>query len=222
MSDSELSLSATDVQIQLNVNYYFSITAFTILFYDYLLTIDQEVSWYWGTQMTWATLLFYLNRYGSLVGSIPIVVEYFWTSGNANKIQICHNLQTYHQYYAIVAQVFVSAILIIRTYALYERSWRLLTIMVFVALVIAGIAGWTVFTGKGNSDALNERFLPVGCIGYAWIGMLVFDIMIFVLTVYKAVVFSWERRGGLLFLLMRDGNIASFMVCGIQLFITLN
>ena len=51
-----------------------------ILYYDYLLTFPLEVGRFWLFHETnWATALFYLNRYLSLVGHIPIAMEYFWT-----------------------------------------------------------------------------------------------------------------------------------------------
>ncbi|KAJ7460074.1 hypothetical protein B0H11DRAFT_53660 [Mycena galericulata] len=212
-------LGAAEVQFEFNVNYYISITSFTILFYEYILTLDQEILAYWGTRITWPTLLFYLNRYTSLIGNVPIVFEYFWTANTPNKLQArCHALQTYHQYYAIVAQAFVAAMLIMRTYALYERNKKLLWLMVAVAVAAALVGAVLLFSGKGNSDDLNNRFVEVGCasglilstsrrLGFAWTGLLLFDCMIFVLTVSKAVVVSREQRGGLLFLLMRDGSL---------------
>ncbi|KAJ7238242.1 hypothetical protein C8J57DRAFT_974731, partial [Mycena rebaudengoi] len=53
-----------------------------ILFYEYFLTLDWEVSRFWGTAFTftWANMLFFANRYGTLIGNIPVVVQYFWTT----------------------------------------------------------------------------------------------------------------------------------------------
>jgi hypothetical protein len=42
--------------------------------------------------------------------------------------------------------------------------------------------------------------------GFAWMGMLVFDIAIFVLTAARALILSREQRGGLFILLVRDGT----------------
>ncbi|KAJ7751542.1 hypothetical protein DFH07DRAFT_826351 [Mycena maculata] len=238
MSSSSSILSPAETLFELNVNTYVSITSFTILFYEYLLTLDQEILTYWGTGLTWATVLFYLNRYMSLVGSLPIVLESFWNTNNLNKLQACHILRTYHQYYAIAAQAFVAAILIMRTYALYERNRRLLFSMLAVAAAAAITGACLIFSGKGDSDALEKLLVEVGCasgleisssrrLGYAWTGMLVFDSMIFVLTALKALAASRAQRGGLIFLLIRDGslyflvmvasncgNILSFMYAG--------
>lgn len=34
------------------------------------------------TGFTWASLLFFLNRYLVLLGHIPVMIEYFWTIGS--------------------------------------------------------------------------------------------------------------------------------------------
>ncbi|KAJ7041559.1 hypothetical protein C8F04DRAFT_1079241 [Mycena alexandri] len=232
------NLSAAEIQFELNVNAYLSLTAFTILFYDYILTIDREVLAYSGAARTWATSLFYVNRYASIGASLPVVVQYFWTTENPKKVAICSTLQTYHQYFAIVAQAFVAAILIMRTYALYERSRRVLIVCLTVAAAAAIVGAYIIFSGKGNSHDLNDIIIRVGCasgldveqsrrIGYAWTGMLAFDLVIFGFTVAKALALSREQRGGLLVLLVRDGslyflvivasnsgNIISFMYAG--------
>jgi hypothetical protein len=51
-----------------------------LLFYDYILTFGWEVSRYWGSPLTFPTVLFYLNRYGTTLGNIPVIFEYFWTT----------------------------------------------------------------------------------------------------------------------------------------------
>ncbi|KAJ7152674.1 hypothetical protein C8R43DRAFT_1003247 [Mycena crocata] len=238
MTDLSSDLSAAEIQFELNVNYYFSIAAFTLLFYDYLLTLNLEIVAFWGSRITWATTLFYINRYMSLFGSIPVVMEYFWTTLDPRKLETCHSLQTYHQYFAIVAQACVAAMLIMRTHALYGRSRKLLAFMLVVTFAAAAIGAYIIVTDKGDSTGLNNMLLEVGCatglvlsssrrIGFGWTGMLVFDIMIFVLTAWKALVVSREQRGGLIKLLMRDGsayflimvvsncgNIMSFMYAG--------
>ncbi|KAJ7773831.1 hypothetical protein B0H16DRAFT_1510147 [Mycena metata] len=201
-----------------NINAYLSLAAFTILFYDYCLTVDQEVLAYWGAARTWARSLFYVNRYVSIGASLPVVVEYFWTTENPKKTAICYALQIYHQYFAIVAQIFVAAMLIMRTYALYDRSRRILVVCLAVAASAAIIGAYIIFSGKKKPDDLHNIIIRVGCpsgldaeqgrrIGYAWTGMLAFDLVIFGFTLAKALAVSRQQRGGLLALLARDGSL---------------
>lgn len=85
IDSSSLSLEYQD----LNVNYYFSLVALSILYYDYALTFDLEVSRFWiHRRFSWAAFFFYLNRYLGIFGHVPVVVEYFWTGYPSNKAQM--------------------------------------------------------------------------------------------------------------------------------------
>ncbi|KAJ3827368.1 hypothetical protein F5880DRAFT_1452749, partial [Lentinula raphanica] len=51
-----------------------------ILVYDYLLTLDIEIERFWKRDTRRiASVLFFINRYLSLVGNIPLVLFFFWT-----------------------------------------------------------------------------------------------------------------------------------------------
>jgi len=50
-----------------------------VLYYDYVLTFSMEVQRFWPQRgFSWAVFFFYLNRYLSLLGHIPLVIEYFF------------------------------------------------------------------------------------------------------------------------------------------------
>ncbi|KAJ6524191.1 hypothetical protein B0H19DRAFT_1276636 [Mycena capillaripes] len=221
MSDS---ISASEFQTELNVNTYLGLISLTILFYDFALTLSDEIRTYWGTHMTLASVLFYLNRYVSMVGNtVPIVMENLWTTGgdyDPHQVQACRAVQTYHQCFSIIAQIFVAGLLIMRTYALYERSRRVLIFTVGITLTGLIIGAYILFSGKGNSDTVNAVYVNVVCassldivqsrqFGFGWVGMLVFDVAIFALTTWKALVLFREQRGvhSLFTILVRDGSI---------------
>ncbi|KAJ7152015.1 hypothetical protein C8R46DRAFT_1121750 [Mycena filopes] len=210
-------LNSVQIQSQLNSNYYFNLVSFTILFYDYFLTLNWEISRYWGSAWTWPNILFFANRYGTLIGNIPVVIQYFWThESTAQKTLTCQHLESYHQYFIIVTQIMVAAMLILRTYALYERSRRVLALMIAVTIGATGVALWSVVTGKAGTND-NNLHLYFGCnypisqaqgdrLAIAWADIAIFDCMIFLLTLYK--VFSRHRPGAdLLAVLLRDGTI---------------
>ncbi|KAK0489519.1 hypothetical protein EDD18DRAFT_1359413 [Armillaria luteobubalina] len=222
IDSSSLSLEYQD----LNVNYYFSLVALSILYYDYALTFGLEVSRFWVHRgFSWAAFFFYLNRYLGIFGHIPVAVEYFWTGYPSNKAQRrvnfrCLKLQMYHQYLVIVVQIVVAVMLIMRTYALYDRSRKILIVQICVTLTAIGLGAYSVASGKKSSpDETPADVTPfIGCstsltkdsavrLGIAWCGMLVFDIMVFALTLHKAL--QLQRAGGvsLLTLLLRDGSV---------------
>ncbi|KAJ3895837.1 hypothetical protein GG344DRAFT_61763 [Lentinula edodes] len=77
---SESLQLAIETQIGMNWNHYIQLVESTIVIYDYLLTFDTEVELYWKqrTRFTFATTLFYVNRYFNLLGLIPATLFDFW------------------------------------------------------------------------------------------------------------------------------------------------
>ncbi|KAJ6592980.1 hypothetical protein B0H19DRAFT_1088910 [Mycena capillaripes] len=216
-------MNAVQIQKELNANAYFDLVSFSgcpLLFYDYFLVLDWEVSRYWGTPFTWPNVLFFANRYGTLLGNIPVVMESFWSENSTPekiKVSICLGIESYHQYFIIATQLMVGAMLMLRTYALYERSKRILALLITFTVGVVAVGIWSVLSGKAVDKSTN---LPLyfGCnypisreqglsLATAWAGVAVFDCMIFFLTLYK--VFSRHRPNGtsLLTVLLRDGSV---------------
>ncbi|KAJ6476922.1 hypothetical protein C8R45DRAFT_1216742 [Mycena sanguinolenta] len=216
----------SEIQIQLNATSYLSLVAFTLLYYDFCLTFPREVSRYWGTRLTGPTFLFYLNRYASVFGTAPVIVQYFWTSENPSKFKVCPVFQTYHQAAALIAQTVVGAMLVARTYALYGKSFPVLVLMLLVAFGALGFGAWSLVSAKQLPTFPDGIHPLIGCgtnlsmevahrLGHAWMGMLAFDCMIFILTVRKAYQnreTSGEGRGGLVPTLVRDGALYFFLM----------
>ncbi|CAK5272454.1 unnamed protein product [Mycena citricolor] len=136
------------------------------------------------------------------------MLEYYWTTideGDPAKVKVCHPLQSFHQCFAVVSQILVATMLILRTYALHEQSKRVLALILMVSALVLGIGGWSIVTSREPRGTHRSDFYPrIGCaayltdfasrrIGFAWIGMLVFDAMILGLTISKA--FMRQERG---------------------------
>ncbi|KAE9403556.1 hypothetical protein BT96DRAFT_878637, partial [Gymnopus androsaceus JB14] len=190
--------------------------SFTMLYYDYFLTLGREVNLFWMyPSFACAPVLFYLSRYLSLLGSIPVMISVFLVS----DVKVCRRFQTYHQYYALVLQVLIGALLLLRTYALYERSVKILVTLLVVGLV-AVLFGIVVLVLGRNDDS---DLLPVLdhvqlctsqlsrpdalCLAAVWGGMLFYDALVFSLTLYKTLNLQRNGRVTLLSVLMRDGTI---------------
>ncbi|EMD37756.1 hypothetical protein CERSUDRAFT_83527 [Gelatoporia subvermispora B] len=122
----------------------------------------------------------------------------------------------FHQSYTVFNQCTIAAILLIRTYALYDRGRRILILLAATIVVGATVAIWSV-TSEGNLSNSTESILHRhGCdlsISYqqglrlisAWASVLTFDTLVFVLTVSRAIQSNGLWRGGLLRLMVRDG-----------------
>ncbi|KAF7350147.1 hypothetical protein MVEN_01317100 [Mycena venus] len=230
-------MSTIDIQIQLeiNANYYLNLVAFSLLFYEFFLTFNLEVSRYWGLAPTAPNVLFFLNRYGMLFGTVPIVFQYFWTTTNTPQklasthtawrnrdltCTRCETLHTYHEWFAVVSQIIIGVMLILRTYALYERNRRVLGLMVFVSAGVIAVGAWSVISGPSPKpgDDVPQLDLYIGCstgmsssqstgLAAAWAGMGVFDCTIFMLTLYRALSRRHAPGLDLVTVLLRDGSI---------------
>ncbi|KAJ7431240.1 hypothetical protein B0H11DRAFT_2210449 [Mycena galericulata] len=217
------SMSSSDMQTEVNLNgmYYLNVIAFTLLFYDYFLTFEWEISRYWssGSKISWPTVLFFLNRYGSLLGNIPVVIQTFWTTPSTpQKSAVCIRLESYHQYFLIAIQLVVGVLLVLRTYALYERNNRVLAFMLVIGTGAIGVCIWRSLVDDASNVLVDGNLaLDIGCtyaitgpqsIGLiiAWMALVLFDSMIFFLTLYRAL--SRRSTGTRLFtVLLRDGSI---------------
>lgn len=60
-----------------------------ILYYDYFLTLPVEIAYFWPPKhrFTWASSLFLANRYLSLFGHIPVIMESFM-DGDSVKARV--------------------------------------------------------------------------------------------------------------------------------------
>ncbi|KAJ7131497.1 hypothetical protein C8R43DRAFT_1133724 [Mycena crocata] len=201
-----------------------TLNTLALLFYDYFLTLGWESSRYWGAKASWPTVLFFLNRYGTLLGNVPVVIQAFWTAPvSTNKISMYTAFSNGlyfdpHPYFIIIIQIIVGVMLILRTYALYQRSKRVLSLLVVFSAGVIGVGVWsTVFSGTaGNPGA--DLPLYIGCtyeitkpqsvgLVIAWAAMGVFDCLIFFLTLYRALSQRHRTRLPLLTVLLRDGSV---------------
>lgn len=195
---------------------YLALISFAILYYDYLLTLSMEVDYFWKQQrwFSWTSLLFILNRYMAVFGVIPIAMEFF---ADLSSDQ-CH-LQTVHQAISAATQAVVSALLVIRTYALYNRSKRMLAVLL-VVYAIGAVAGiWSVTASNTSATSVSDvsttscnnllTALQSDYLVAPWGAMLLFDTTIFVLTLYKSVglLRLAPRSVPILQVMLRDGTI---------------
>ncbi len=61
-----------------------------ILYYDFILTFRLEVEQFWGHRLSWASGLFFLNRYSSILFNIPLLYEYLGGPSESVYLIISH------------------------------------------------------------------------------------------------------------------------------------
>ncbi|KAH8809496.1 hypothetical protein DL96DRAFT_1628317 [Flagelloscypha sp. PMI_526] len=192
----------------------------TLFYYDYMLTLPDEIRYYWKAPGGSGFYLFACHRYYNLLASFFLAYRpYAWMSIPA---AICANIRTAYQVSLILAEVMVAVLLTLRTYALYGKSKMVLGLFGSVLATGLAICGWAIVKQKVSHTSNLPDF--GGCpypleyeseIFFAapWLTLLVFDLLVFGLTVWKSY-YSTRIRGQLLSipivkLIMRDGAIYS-------------
>ncbi|EMD36262.1 hypothetical protein CERSUDRAFT_84347 [Gelatoporia subvermispora B] len=205
---------ATSTVYGAHVSRFCSLAAISILYYEFLATIPVEIEVIWP-QVTpsFASVLFFLNRYLVLLGSVPTIFEFF---GNMGDLQ-CHRLESFHQYFVAITQAVVAGLLTLRTYALYEGDKRILALLIAFICTGIGMSIWSVFGADEISDQTTAQFLPhacdlslsadqyVLCLTAPWSVVMVFDTTVFVLTVVKGVRVRGILNTSVLRTFLRDG-----------------
>ncbi|KAL4244458.1 hypothetical protein ABKN59_008693 [Abortiporus biennis] len=200
------------------------LTGVVITYYDYLLTSGDEARYIWGCKgsILW---IFYFNRYFSILALIPEIMEIF-ISPSPSWETVCSGLKTYVQVSIVIAQLVTSVTLLLRTYALYDRSRKILAVILVIGFPLIGLIIWSVVTQ--HADSLTT----IGCVvigtrdvqsklGFAWVALIAYEMLIFILTVMK----TYRERnttyrttvghvGSLMELMCRDGAVYfAIMVC---------
>ncbi|OSD08715.1 hypothetical protein PYCCODRAFT_48078 [Trametes coccinea BRFM310] len=190
------------------------IVAFTVLYYDYLLTLFDEVQYFWkSARISAVSVLFVIIRYLGLLGPVPFVLEYF--GHLPENMPNVANLPSSICY----CQPGYCVMLVCRTYALYERNKRILFLLIVIH--VGGGIFCLISIVTNLSPAKTTIPLPFtfsGCdlsltdqqgihLALAWGAMLWFDTTIFVLTFVRALRMRRHLPGGLLEMMFRDGTI---------------
>ncbi|CAL1709007.1 unnamed protein product [Somion occarium] len=184
-----------------------------ILYYDYVVTFTDEISYIWSKPMSHSSWLFMLNRYFSILSDVAVNWGNF---ADFKSVKACKGYAFFRQLMLVVAQVIVCFICFLRTYALYGRSKRIMALILSVALVLFILACWSLVGQR------SEYSITHGChqalsknsaihLAVAWEALFAYDCMIFVLTIYK----TYQERtrsnvavlNSLMELIWRDGAI---------------
>ncbi|KAF8880129.1 hypothetical protein CPB85DRAFT_1341276 [Mucidula mucida] len=109
----------------------------TLLIYDLLCTLDQEVEYVWSRPLAFSSILFFLNRYLPFVDtvlSIQLHLDYFTSEECITRFKAL-------TWFIVVGLLLCEAILMIRTYAIWERRRAVLYgfIALFLVVAIPGI-----------------------------------------------------------------------------------
>jgi len=180
-----------------------------VLYYDHLISMDKEVNLIWRRRKSLSAYCFLLNRYFAFISGIPVSIIPF-LSPTTEK---CLRLSLFRELAIVFTQAITAAIMIIRVYALYGRSQRVLWFMIGTAASVVAVSVWSVSGQQasrsmiiggchlGLTESTSYRFAG------SWEGLFAFDSAIFGLTIMYAVsAHRWGvRRYSLPTVVVRDG-----------------
>jgi len=166
--------------------------ATALLIWDWCLTLEPEVRYFWSGKRSWPRLLFFLNRY------LPLLAQALNLGAAINPIgtdEFCRFwLIGFLPWTGAIAIFIAQIILVFRLYGLYGNSRKILVpILVFFTLcATAGFAilGWTVahlsvtaHPFPGLTICANTNDAPI--LYAVWIPVLVFEAVAFALAMFK-------------------------------------
>ncbi|KAL5527746.1 hypothetical protein ACEPAG_6547 [Sanghuangporus baumii] len=191
--------------------------SFAIGLYEYAITLDREIEAFWKRRLTFATVLWFLNRYILLFSTFPTVVGFHYPYSDEQ----CSRFVRFPGSMQIASNVASGLTLSLRVYALYGQAWWVIAVLLPVFLAEIGLEIWAVAGGVAAS-------LPPGIIGCIltgrpdegdrfaafWIGQLVFPTLIFVMTFIRVIRLRryGTLKGSLLTLILRDGICYFFVI----------
>ncbi|KAG1763305.1 hypothetical protein EDD22DRAFT_887559 [Suillus occidentalis] len=152
----------TDLDVQQMLFCMYTILAgSSILIYDHMLTLPEEITFIWRRPKALPAMLFLLNRYFALFANISSLVVYFQP---VISDESCSKFSLYRELALFLQGVIVSVIMAMRLYALYGCSKRLLIWIVIVMFVLGAVCcAGTFGQYSGDVDVVpgvscNETF----------------------------------------------------------------
>jgi len=203
---------------QLFFTHILSFIPYIVVFYDYCLTLSDEVELFWlhPVKFNLFSYLFLLNRYVSLFGNVQILV--FGIVGRIDFMS-CSASHMYHMVLLLIQQTLVTILCILQIHAVYQ-SRRVLLLLTLMAITGFAIPCWSMYAlsqaDHGRSSYPVVITPVLGCsrlVGetegfysaVSWTGGLVIDTTVFVLMLYKTI--SIGRGVRLLDTIMRNATI---------------
>ncbi|KAI0794751.1 hypothetical protein C8Q74DRAFT_1250410 [Fomes fomentarius] len=215
--------------------------AVTLLFYDWILNLEKDVSLVWSKRFTIPTTLYILNRYLWLVlyildiVSVNPVDDKPYPSDNTLPLNRCSAIVSYQRFSSIIRYIPWAVFAAFRTYALTSRNFSLTAIVFCLALacvlpyVYSDTVPWVVSNGPPplncgfdygpgfNTHTLQLRHLICALVVYVSRGALITsEAIVTVITwmrtyKYSQLVSIIERKESLPDVLLRNGDVPALL-----------
>ncbi|KAJ7482185.1 hypothetical protein B0H11DRAFT_1213715 [Mycena galericulata] len=132
------ALLVSDLQIVT----YVKVAFLALLAYDTLLQIGQEYRYIWKSRWGVIKCLYLWTRYSTFIDTIIAVQERFDTH---RDVANCNQVMDFTTFFAMFGIGMAEIILMIRTYAMYERSKKLLVFFFTLWFTVGVVDIWAAF-----------------------------------------------------------------------------
>ncbi|KAH9035253.1 hypothetical protein EDB84DRAFT_1485522 [Lactarius hengduanensis] len=190
--------SVDGLATQFMVTHILTFTPYSIIYYDYFLTLSDEVELFWlhPDKFNLFSYLFLFNRYVSFFGNLQILI--FGLIGRIDFIlQSCRASHIYHMVLLLVQQTVVGVLCVMQIHAIYQ-SRRVLVFLISIAVIGVAVACWSMYALSTDLPYPVVISSVLGCsrvVGetegfysaISWTGCLVLDTTVFALLLYETV-----------------------------------
>ncbi|TFK91965.1 hypothetical protein K466DRAFT_582379 [Polyporus arcularius HHB13444] len=223
-------VAAANEQKQLLITFYVGVASFTILVWDHLLTLNDEVKYIWRKRKGPLIWLFLLNRYLTPLGFIVNLFAYF---SNLFSESTCERFVRYEGSMTVIGINTAALMMLLRVYAMYNQQRA---VVAFVAAVFAlelGTNAWLLTYGVAvrhtpgihekactmvfDTSRINTAFAAAS----AWLPLL-YDTIVLVLTVRRTyALVRYPNVARTMRLLLKEGVFYYSIIFCITLVLTL-
>ncbi|KAJ6570130.1 hypothetical protein DFH09DRAFT_1313334 [Mycena vulgaris] len=140
-AESNMALVASASLLQ--IVKYMDVVSITILVFDYLLSLELEISLVWGSKWTLSKIFYMLARYPPFI-DVPLVL---WYGLSPIDLKDCFPVYAAASWGTFFGIAMAEAILVLRTYALMGANPRVLTVfgIQYMAIVCITIVVLSLF-----------------------------------------------------------------------------
>jgi len=171
---------------------YSQLASGTIILFDHLVTLDDEVEFIWRRPWSLGKGLFILNRYYSL---ISVIVNTYGLFSPHLSHSFCLNFFRWQGWTGLIAGMIAEVILQMRLYALYSLNKKVLALMGSCFIIATAASAAVMGTVLSNLTATAVPLTPnlIFCVPFNishhffafWIPMLAFETLLCGLALYK-------------------------------------
>ncbi|KLO06330.1 hypothetical protein SCHPADRAFT_946179 [Schizopora paradoxa] len=161
---------------------YITIATFTLVCYEYLTKLDDEIHYLWGRRIKFGGVLMALCRYLPFVNVFEVIVDVGWTDMDSKRCLIGYQINSSLVYIEFILstggflllqsniQKLLSSFILRRPVVLFTRAYavwggdrRVLSLLVFVSVCCIAGSSYATFLFLTNTEA-PPFHLPTACL----------------------------------------------------------